>query len=381
MYATADGGTVVCAETQSADGDVSFNHGITDVWVAKLDDGGTLEWERSFGGTDGDYVSGVVQNSAGGYYVSGYTQSNDGDVAGNHGGVYDAWVFRLDVQGNLLWQRTMGGTDRDVFFGLTEDHDGGVICTGYSASVDGDLPGNNGGGDLWVVDLDSTGSLQWQDNYGHVSNDGARCITRSAGGGYLVAGSTYGPNGTDGGLWILGLDSVGSNAWETSIGGRGGEEAMDLIIDSNDDLVVTGWASGGDGDLSGNHGLADAWTVKLTLNYATLTGTAFMDGDSDGLQDVSEAGLVNYPVRNVASGLSYYTDQDGAFRVVAVDTGLATIAPLPAPYYSFAPSSHTAVFPTLTQQIDSLNHFAMQADGAFNDLGISLTPVGVFRHL
>jgi len=381
MDATADGGMVLLGETQSTDGDVSFNHGVSDLWVVKLDDAGQIEWEHSYGGSLAEYASGIVQNASGGYYVSGSTKSNDGDVSGNHGGVYDAWVFRLDPQGNLLWQKTMGGADRDLFWDICEGHDGGVACIGSSSSVDGDLPGNNGGGDMWVVDLDSSGSVQWNRNYGYLSNDGGRCIKRSAAGGYYLAGSTYGPSGYETGLWMVEVDSVGNTLWEKSIGGSNTSKGIDLIIDSNNDLVVTGWSASEDGDVSDNHGITDAWTVKLTLDYATMTGDMFVDSDSDGLRDASEIGMAGHPVRNVGSGINFFTEQTGAFEVVVMDPGTATITPEPAPYYSSAPQFRTEVFPVLAQQVDSLNHFAMQADGVFDDLAVSLTPVGIFRHL
>jgi len=381
MDATADGGTVLCGETISSDGDVSFNHGVSDLWVVKLDGAGAIEWENSFGGSLAEYASAIVQNSAGGYYVCGQTKSNNGDVSGNHGGLFDTWVICLDSAGGLLWQRTMGGTGSDQCFGLSEDHHGGAICIGSSGPVDGDLPGNNGGGDLWVVDLDSTGNVLWNRNYGYISNDGGRCIKRSAAGGYHIAGSTYGPTGYETALWMMELDSVGDVLWEKSIGGSNTSEGIDLIIDSNNDLVVTGWSASDDGDVTDNHGMADVWTAKLTLDYATLTGTAFIDDDNDGIQGGAESGVPGYAVQNIGSGLSYFTGPDGGFAVVATESGTTTIESQDAPYHSFVPASHTGVFSTLSQQIDPANDFAMQADGSFNALGVMLTPVGIFRHL
>lgn len=381
MDTTSDGGMVLCGQTSSSDGDISGNHGASDLWVAKLDAAGTIQWSHCYGGSQSEYVSGIVQNTAGGYYVVGQTKSNDGDVSGNHGGLFDAWVFCLDSAGTLRWQRTMGGSSSDWFFGLAEDHQGGVICAGATASTDGDVPGNLGGGDLWVVDLDSTGVVQWNRNYGYVSNDGARCIRQAPDGGYYVAGSTYGPTGYEPGLWMLELDSAGHVAWNKRIGGSNTSEAIDMVIDDDGDLVVTGWSAAGDGDVSDNHGITDAWTVKLTLRYATLTGKAFVDGNSNGAQDNGEAGLQGHAIVDLDDGLPYYTDHLGRFRVTAVDTGTTTIAPEPAPYYSFAPPSHAAVLPELLQQVDSLNDFAMQADGLVTDLGVTSTPVGVFRHL
>src|SRR5262249_3086673 len=84
--------------------------------------------------------------------VGGYTYSNDGDVSGNHGGV-DYWVVKLDGTGNISWQKTLGGSGGDYGQNVEPTADGGYIVSGSSNSTDGDVTGNHGIYDYWMVKL------------------------------------------------------------------------------------------------------------------------------------------------------------------------------------------------------------------------------------
>lgn len=153
-----DGGhTIVAGRTSSNDGDVSGNHGGTDAWVVKLDYDGDLVWQKCLGGSGDDGATDIVRTYDNGYLISGYTNSNDGDVSGNHGDE-DAWLVKLDLNGNLLWQKCLGGSNDDIAFSVIETTDGSYInVAGYTESNDGDVSGNHGGSDMWVVQLSSAG--------------------------------------------------------------------------------------------------------------------------------------------------------------------------------------------------------------------------------
>jgi hypothetical protein len=144
---TADGGFIVAGYTESYDGDVSANNGESDYWVIKLDASGNLTWEKNFGGSSYDSPWDIRQTADGGYVVTGGSSSNDGDVSGNHTGdyyyPYDFWVIRLDATGNLIWQKCLGGNYDDYGFSIRQTTDGGFITAGYSSSTDGDVIGNH----------------------------------------------------------------------------------------------------------------------------------------------------------------------------------------------------------------------------------------------
>jgi len=123
-----------------------------------------LTWQTRLGGSSGGEIAeSVGQTTDGGYVVVGSTVSNDGNVTGNHGGV-DYWLVKLDGSGNLEWQKALGGTDSEVAHSVEPTNDGGYVVAGFSWSDDGDVTANHGLRDFWVVKLNpsiSTGTEEF----------------------------------------------------------------------------------------------------------------------------------------------------------------------------------------------------------------------------
>ncbi len=151
---TSDGGYIVAGYTGSDDGDVSGKHGDLDFWVVKLSSTGSLQWQKCLGGSSLDDARSIQQTSDGGYVVAGYAYSNDGDVSGNHGNAADFWVVKLSSTGSLQWQKCLGGSGDDGVGSIQQTSDGGYIVAGSTNSNDGDVSGNHGDLDFWVVKLD-----------------------------------------------------------------------------------------------------------------------------------------------------------------------------------------------------------------------------------
>jgi hypothetical protein len=123
--------------------------------VVKLDESGIIQWQRSLGGSDFERAKSVLQTSDGGYIVAGHSKSTDGDVVGNHGAL-DYWVVKLHGNGILLWQKCLGGSGHDEAYSILQTSNGGYIVAGYSESTDGDVTGHHGFRDSWVVKLGSS---------------------------------------------------------------------------------------------------------------------------------------------------------------------------------------------------------------------------------
>ena len=176
---TADGGYMVAGLTLSTDGDVAGNHGGYDAWVVKLDAAGTLVWQKCLGGTGTDYANAVQQTADGGYIVAGQTHSTSGDVTGNHG-EYDAWVVKLDAAGILVWQRCFGGRIPITPTRCSRLRTAAISWPGHTGSTDGDVTGNHGGDDAWVVKRDAAGILVWQRCFGGTYSDYANTVQQTA---------------------------------------------------------------------------------------------------------------------------------------------------------------------------------------------------------
>lgn len=282
---TTDGGYIVAGFTLSNDGDVVGNHGGRDYWVVKLFSTGTIDWQQPLGGTGEDRAHSIHQTTDGGYIVAGESSSNDGDVTGNHGN-RDYWVVKLTNTGAIDWQQSLGGSDVDVANSIHQTADGGYIVAGESTSINGDVSGNHGGPDYWVVKLTNTGIIDWQQSYGGSSADIAHSIQQTTDGGYIVAGRSTSVDGdvidnTFGcSYWVVKISSVGVLEWQKSYGGSEIDIAYAIQQTTDSGYIVAGSSNSNDGNVSGNHGVEDYWVVKLTNTGAiewqqSLGGSAF----------------------------------------------------------------------------------------------------------
>jgi len=265
---TADGGYIVIGTSESTDGDVSGNHGGKDIWIAKINVTGNIQWEKSLGGSGSDVATSIAKTTDGGYIIGGESSSSDGDVSVNQGGV-DYWIVKINNTGVIQWQETYGGSSQDTPISIKQTSDEGYIGVGFTLSNDGDVSGNNGNYDVWVIKLDNTGNLQWQKTLGGSDPDGGWDVIISPNGHYIVVGDSQSNNGDVSGnhggqdLWIVHLDQVGNVLWQKSMGGSFGENAGGGQLTTDGGYIIGGGTASNDGDVSGNHGGSDVWVVKL----------------------------------------------------------------------------------------------------------------------
>ena len=287
---TNDGGYIVAGETNSDDVDVSGNNGTgtflgADFWLVKLDSSGTIQWEGNYGGSNGDEAYSVQQTNDGGYIVAGESISDDGDVSGNNG-QNDFWVLKLDASGTILWEGNYGGSDDDRARSIQQTDDGGYIVAGESLSDDGDISENNGGFDYWVVKLDASGTILWEGNYGGSDDDRARSIQQTDDGGYIVAGETTiaeTPSWQDDDLdyWLVKLDTSGTILWEENYGGSDYDVAYSVQQTDDGGYIMVGESNSDDGDVSGNNGNEDYWLVKVNASGTIQWEENYGGGNGD----------------------------------------------------------------------------------------------------
>ncbi len=266
---TPDGGYVVAGPSPSHNGDVFGNHGGLDFWVLKLDNNGLVKWKKTYGGSTDEQAYSVKSTSDKGCIVVGYTLSNDEDVLGNHG-YYDAWVLKLDSTGAIQWQKCLGGSDWEEANDVQQTKDGGYVVVGRSRSTDGDVTVNHGYLDYWIVKLDSAGVIEWQKSYGGSSEDNAYAVQQTMDGGYIVCGESSSQDGNvtgnhgDSDCWILKLNYEGKIEWERSFGGTSIDRANDILETANGGFIALGQTYSNNGNVTENHGLSDFWVVKMS---------------------------------------------------------------------------------------------------------------------
>ena len=125
-----DSSYMLLAASFSTDGDISFLHGKNDFWLVHVDQTGALIWEKTIGGSDYDDPECISITSDGDILLFGDTQSNDGDVSGNHGG-FDLWVVRTDISGNIIWQKCIGSSVNDHATEMVVDSLDNIYTIGY----------------------------------------------------------------------------------------------------------------------------------------------------------------------------------------------------------------------------------------------------------
>ena len=143
------------------------------VWIIEMDLKGKLLNQWCYGGSKWDQGFDIIELDDG-YAIAAITNSLDGDVTGYHGNEWsiyvDIWVVKTDFNGNIIWQKCLGGSFSECPTYITQTADGGYNIIGYTSSDDGDVTGNHlpggQGEDIWVVRLSNTGVLQWQVCFG-----------------------------------------------------------------------------------------------------------------------------------------------------------------------------------------------------------------------
>jgi len=160
----------------------------------KLDTSGAILWQNTIGGNSTDILNSIQQTIDGGYVLGGWSNSNSwGDKTENSQGGVDYWVVKLDASGAIQWQNTIGGSDDDILYSIQQTSDGGYVLGGSSVSnISGDKTENSqGADDYWVVKLDASGALQWQNTIGGSSYDYLRSIQQTSDGGYVLGGFSW----------------------------------------------------------------------------------------------------------------------------------------------------------------------------------------------
>ena len=269
---TKDSGYIIAATTWSTDGDVTNNYGNSDYWILKLDKHGNIQWQKTLGASGAEVAQSVEQTADGGYIISGTTQhSNDGMITDNHGDTNtdspDAWIVRLDVDGNIVWKKCFGGSGSEYYgTSIKETKTGDFIMSGTTTSDDGDLKQNNGNYDLWVLKINAHGKVIWSKSRGYGGVDGGSDIIESKEGGYMVCAYSD-MNEKDGFLvpdtWLLKLTDAGDLQWQQFYGGSKTEYPGNIIQGNDGGYIIAGSSNSNDSIVSGNHGDYDCWVMKV----------------------------------------------------------------------------------------------------------------------
>ncbi|MEO0900894.1 MAG: hypothetical protein AAFY00_02350 [Bacteroidota bacterium] len=223
-------------------------HGVGEFWGTRLDANGDLIWRRYFGGTNNDRSFGVVEANDGGLVMVGASESDDFDIS-NSKGSYDFWVVKVSAKGEMLWEKSFGGTGIDKAYAVVKTQDNAYAVVGNTFSVDTDVSKNNGESDVWLIKVSDNGNLLWEKTFGGTAFDAARGLDVSSEGGFVIAGNSKSLDGNatenngENDLWIIKTDAEGNILYEKSFGGTDLDFGFDALEDNNGNLVLVGETS------------------------------------------------------------------------------------------------------------------------------------------
>jgi hypothetical protein len=250
---TSDGGYILTGETSS------YGAGRSDVWLIKTDSDGNKEWDKTFGGKSDDCGYCVRQTSDGGYIITGKTHSSGA-------GMGDVWLIKTDSVGNMLWNKTFGGSYNEEGKCIQLTSDGGYIIVGIGWLIKTDSDGNkiwdrdlgdgvcdsvqqttDGGyiiaGKLWdvggyvlLIKTDCDGFIVWNKTFGGLHNDKCHWVQETSDGGYILTGGTGKLGFSD--VWLIKTDSNGNRTWDRKF--LYGSCGFFVQQTSDDGFIITG---------------------------------------------------------------------------------------------------------------------------------------------
>jgi hypothetical protein len=313
---TTDGGYLLSGRTTSNNGDITTTKGGIDMWVAKLDAAGAISWQKSFGGSSDEYSVAAAATPDGGYVLTGYTLSNNtGDVSANHGST-DFWIIKINATGSLLWQKTLGGTGDDRPNAIAVTTESKIAVAGFTNSNNGDVSGNHGGQDAWIALLDNaTGNLLLKKALGGNGDENGKALAPAPDGGLYLGGNSssnsngdVGPSKGNTDFWLLQLDKNLSIVWKNNLGGTNNEDLNALAVGPNNTLVAAGSTkSNNSGDVGTSSGSEDMWIIKINAATGALLSQKVLGGNA---VDVAK-GLVVRPNGTIAVAGYTYSNNSG----------------------------------------------------------------------
>lgn len=317
---TSDGGYAILGFSNSMDGELSHKTtNVNDYWLLKLDEGGNVLWSRTYGGSKDDRGQSVVQTMDGGYAITGYAMSSDGDGSNNEG-FHDNWILKLDAQGNIEWEQSFGFSGHDHSYDLVQTADGGFFFVGFLDITAAEGDGNygkgattrHGVGEFWGTKIDGAGNLQWRRYFGGTNNDRAHAVVQANDGGFVMTGFSesddFDISNTRGSydFWVIKINAIGELLWERSLGGSGIEIAQDIAKTADNGYVLTGNTFSTDNEISRNHGESDFWLVKINDNGELVWEITYGGSKFDAAESVSLSSDGGF----IISGNSKSNDKD-----------------------------------------------------------------------
>ncbi|MFX1492016.1 MAG: hypothetical protein ACFFBU_07130 [Promethearchaeota archaeon] len=210
----------------------SYGAGNTDVWLLRTNSTGHHLWNRTYGTPEQEYGTSLIILPGGDFAITGYSTHSIGTDR-------DVWVLRIDANGNLLWNKTFGGTKADAGWSIILNHEGNLVVAGVTESF------GAGDEDIWLLCIDTSGNHLWNQTFGGTAKDRGWDVTLVQDGGYAIIGYTTLPGKNAKEICLIRTDPAGYQIWNTTYGDNDeDDEGYSIIETSEGDFAMTGYAGG-----------------------------------------------------------------------------------------------------------------------------------------
>jgi hypothetical protein len=243
VHQTSDGGYIIGGNT----GTISTS---IDAYLIKTNDQGDTLWTKRIGGNDVEFCNSVQQTTDGGYIITGQTQSFGA-------GLFDVYLIKTDVAGNVLWTKTFGGIYFNGSYSTEQTTDGGFIIAGYTNSF-------GAGHDVYLIKTDTNGDTLWTKTFGGTGNDVGMSVQQTSDGGYIVTGYTENPGADSADVYLIKIDPNGDALWTKTYSGPGDDVGYSVLQSTDGGYIITGITN------SFGAGLYDIYLIKTDANGDSL---------------------------------------------------------------------------------------------------------------
>jgi len=267
---TSDGGYII------AGGTYSYGFGGSDVWLIKTDAYGNMQWNQTFGGPQNEACYVIQKTLDGGYVVSGKTKISEPEN-------YDVLLIKTDADGNKVWNKTYGGASFDAGWWVQLTSDGGYIVTGVTESK------GAGDGDIWLIKTDSSGEMLWNKTFGGSGYEEAEAVLQTTDGGFIFVGFTESTSSGDQDLLLIKTDEDGNKLWDKTYGGDNDDSGWSLKATNDNGYLIVGRTK------SFGAGNEDIWLIKTDSSGEMLWSKTFGGGMKDGgsrIQKTNDDGYI-----------------------------------------------------------------------------------------
>lgn len=279
------------------------------VFVSNSQNRPTKLWDATFGGSDSESFTKIIQASDSSFLICGNSYSGiSGDKTVDRmgtNGFTDFWIVKTNALGQKIWDKSFGGAYTDYARTIIETQDGGFLIGGNSEStIGGDKSqAGQGGHDYWVIKITKDGVKEWDATFGGSRDDDLTSIVETNDGGYLLGGYSDSRitgdkteenrdlNALRADYWVVKITGTGTKVWDKTYGNNRGDFLRAIVKIETGGYLLTGesYSDAGNektGDLRGNYNLGDCdfWVIKIDESGSILWDKVYGGNSNDILR-------------------------------------------------------------------------------------------------